>query len=265
MARCHNKDCPAKHRESLIYFAKNLKIDGLGEKTIDALLELELVHSPADFWKLTQWDLVQLPGFKFKKVENLLMALEERKNLSLSEIFTGLGIRLIGSENSKMLANFFRHRLGEVALIEFLGKAREVELEELQNVDGVGEKVAEYFYNWLHSESTEKIWVSFAESGISLDWPEEKSGGKLNGTKFVITGSFENFSRDELKKIVTDNGGKILSAISRNCDVLLAGEKAGSKLKKAEELEIKIWDEQKICDELDIKVSAPQDDNLSLF
>ena len=107
--------------------------------------------------------------------------------------------------------------------------------------------------------------MSFAESGISLDWPEEKSGGKLNGTKFVITGSFENFSRDELKKIVTDNGGKILSAISRNCDVLLAGEKAGSKLKKAEELEIKIWDEQKICDELDIKVSAPQDDNLSLF
>lgn len=265
VARCRNAACPAKHREGLIYFAKNLKIDGLGEKTIDALLELNLVHSPADFWKLDQFDLIQLPGFKFKKVENLLMALEERKKLSLAEIFTGLGIRLIGSENSKMLANFFRHKLGEISLIEFLGKAREVELEELQNVDGVGAKVAEYFYNWLHAESTEKVWVGFAESGITLDWPEEKNGGKLTGTKFVITGSFENFSRDELKKIITDNGGKILSAISKNCDVLLAGEKAGSKLKKAEELEIKIWDEEKICDELGITPSTPQNENLSLF
>ena len=265
VARCDNESCPARHRESLIHFAKSLKIDGLGESTIDAMLELGLIHSPADFWHLDQFDLIQLPGFKFKKVENLMMSLEVRKKLLLAEIFTGLGIRLIGSENSKMLANFFQQKLGEVELREFLVMAKDIELEELQNVDGVGEKVAKQFYDWLHSEITETIWQRFTDAKISLVWPKEKGDGKLNGIKFVITGSFINFGRDELKKIITDNGGKILSAISKNCDVLLAGEKAGSKLKKAEELDIKVWDEEKICAELGIEMSESVEENMSLF
>ncbi len=265
VARCHNKTCPARHRESLIHFAKSLKIDGLGESTINAMLELGLIHSPADFWHLDQFDLIQLPGFKFKKVENLLMSLEDRKKLLLSEIFTGLGIRLIGSENSKMLARFFQHKLGEIELKKFLNMAKNIDLQELQNIDGVGAKVAEQFYNWLHSEITESIWNGFVEAKIALIWPEEKTDRKLNGIKFVITGSFSNFSRDEIKKIVTDNGGKILSTISKNCDVLLAGEKTGSKLKKAEELGIEIWGEEKICSKLNITSRKIEKENLSLF
>jgi DNA ligase (NAD+) len=265
IARCHNKLCPARHRESLIHFAKSLKIDGLGESTIDALLKLELIHSPADFWKLDQFDLIQLPGFKFKKVENLLLSLEARKKLTLAEILTGLGIRLIGTENAKMISAFFRSKFGELSLIQWFETAKLVPLEELQNVDGVGEKVANKFYNWLHSPLTEEIWNGFSESKITLLWPQEKNNGTLDGTKFVITGSFSNFSRDELKKIITNNGGKILSAISKNCDVLLAGEKAGSKLKKAEELDVSIWDEEKICEELDITSTKKEEANLSLF
>lgn len=259
VARCENKSCPARHRESLIHFAKSLKIDGLGESSIDAMLKLDLIHSPADFWKLDQFDLIQLPGFKFKKVENLIMSLEARKKITLAEILAGLGIRLIGSENSKMIAAFFQHKFGELPLTQWFETAKLVPLEELENVDGVGAKVADKFYEWLHSPITEEIWKGFAESNIEFVWPEEKGNGKLNGTKFVITGSFSNFSRDELKKIITDNGGKILSAISGNCDVLLAGEKAGSKLKKAEELEIEIWSETKICETLHIQTDTSKE------
>ncbi len=265
VARCHNKSCPARHRESLIHFAKSLKIDGLGESTIDALLKLELIHSPADFWKLDQFDLIQLPGFKFKKVENLLLSLEARKKLTLAEILTGLGIRLIGVENAKMISAFFRSRFGELPLLQWFETAKLVPLEELQNVDGIGEKVANKFYEWLHSPFTEEILKGFSTSGITLLWLEEENDGKFNGTKFVITGTFSGFSRDEIKTSITKNGGKILSAISSNCDILLAGEKAGSKLKKAEELGIIIWDEEKICNELEIAPKLQEEDNLSLF
>ncbi|MBT3349401.1 NAD-dependent DNA ligase LigA [bacterium] len=254
VARCENGNCPARHRESLLHFAKNLKIDGLGESTIDALLALDLVHSPADFWKLDQWDLVQLPGFKFKKVENLLLALEARKKLELAEIIFGVGIRLIGAENAKLFSHFFREKFGEIPLPDFLEKSRSVPLEDFENVDGVGEKVAQKFHAWLHDSATEIFWKNLADAGVELFWRERKnSDGKLSGEKIVITGSFENFSRDELKKIATDSGAKILSAISANCTILFAGEKAGSKLKKAEELGVKIWNEKQICDALGIQ------------
>lgn len=265
VARCENKSCPARHRESLIHFAKSLKIDGLGESTIDALLKLELIHSPADFWKLDQFDLIQLPGFKFKKVENLLLSLEAKKELQLSEILAGLGVRLIGSENAKMIAAFFQHKFGDLPLQEWFETAKTVSLEELQNVDGVGEKVANKLYDWLHSDRTKVLINDFSNAGITLLWKKETNNGKLNGTKFVITGGFTNFSRDELKKIITDNGGKILSAISGNCDVLLAGEKAGSKLKKAEELQIEVWDEEKICEVLEITPNHNKTETPSLF
>lgn len=265
VARCENKSCPARHRESLIHFAKSLKIDGLGESTIDALLKLDLIHSPADFWKLDQFDLIQLPGFKFKKVENLLLSLEDKKELQLSKILAGLGIRLIGNENAKLIAAFFQHKFGELPLPIWFQTAQKVPLEELQNIDGVGEKVANKLYDWLHSEQTKQLIDDFSNAGITLLWKKEINNGKLNGTKFVITGSFTNFSRDELKKIITDNGGKILSAISRNCNVLLAGEKTGSKLKKAEELGIEIWDEKKIYEILTIAPQENQKEKLSLF
>lgn len=265
VARCENKECPARHRESLIHFAKSLKIDGLGESTIDALLKLDLIHSPADFWKLDQFDLIQLPGFKFKKVENLILSLEAKKELQLSEILSGLGIRLIGSENAKMIATFFQHKFGDLPLQEWFETAKTVSLEELKNVDGVGGKVANKLYTWLHSENTKQLINDFSNTGTTLLWKKETNDGKLNGTKFVITGSFSSFSRDELKKIIADNGGKILSAISGNCDVLLAGEKAGSKLKKAEELQIEVWDETKVCEKLEITQQKREIEPLSLF
>ena len=253
IARCENKDCPARHREKLIYFAHMLKIDGLGQKTIETLLDTELIHSPVDLWKLKPLDLAQLPNFKEKKIHNLLNALEEKKKLMLTEIFTGIGIRLIGTENAKVFADFFREKFGEFKISELNKNIVHTNLEELINIDGVGDKVAENFYEFINSKRGKELFSGFAEIGIELMWPKKTEASlTFEGKKFVITGSFENFSRDELKKIITDKGGKVLSAISKNVDVLCVGENPGSKLKKAEELGVEVWNEGKINEKLEI-------------
>ncbi|MCF7906233.1 NAD-dependent DNA ligase LigA [Candidatus Gracilibacteria bacterium] len=255
VARCENAECPARHRESLYHFAKVLDIEGLGTKTIDALLELELIHTPADFWKLTQFDLVSLPGFKHKKIFNLLDALEARKSLSLAEIFTGLGIRFVGTENAKLIAEFFRERLGEFQILDeklYTGSIHST-VEDLLSVDGIGPQVAESFIEFWHRSSTKKLLKDFKTLGIKILWNHVHEAQIFSGKKFVITGSFEQFSRDELKKIVSDRGGKILSSVSSNVDILLAGEKPGSKLKKSQELGVEVWEEEQILNKLGMK------------
>lgn len=247
--RCTNPNCPAKKQESLIFFAEKLKIDGLGRKTVEAMLELELIHTPADFWSLQALDLANLPGFKAKKITNLLEALEDKKQLTLSEIFAGLGIRHIGNENAKIIADFFQEKFGKIdltGLLEIISQEK-ITSEDLLHQDGIGSTVAESFSEFIGSESTKKLFEKFLQNGIEILWEEKSTttNPEISGKKFVITGTFESHSRDEIKKILTDQGGKILSAISKNTDVLLAGEKAGSKLKKAEELEIEIWKEEK--------------------
>jgi DNA ligase (NAD+) len=248
IARCENKNCPAQHREHLFYFAKNLKIEGLGPRTIDELLKLDLIKSPPDFWNLKPLDLAQLPGFKLKKIENLITALNERKQLQFNEILVGAGIRFIGSENAKILTDFFRTKFGDFLINNFVQNARVISIEELKNTDGIGETVAKAIFDFIQNDFAENLFLNFEKNGISIIWSKEKiKNNLLDGKKFVITGTFENFSRDELKKIISDGGGKIMSAISKNVDILLTGKNPGSKLKKAEELDIEIWDEQKIC------------------
>jgi DNA ligase (NAD+) len=258
--RCLNGNCPARHRENLYYFAKTLKIDGLGNKTIDALLELELIKTPPDFWKLTAFDLAMLPGFKQKKIFNLLESLKNQKTFTLAEIFTSLGIRLIGQENAKLLADFLTHKFGEFPITNFIQNINDLSSEEALNIDGVGEKVARAFYDFWQQPSSQKLITEFFTVGITLHWPEKNTENlKFSGQKFLITGSFSSISRDELKKKISDQGGKILSSISKNVDILCAGEKPGSKLKKAQEIEtIKIWDETNIIKELGIEVTESE-------
>ncbi|MCF7918030.1 NAD-dependent DNA ligase LigA [Candidatus Gracilibacteria bacterium] len=254
VARCENSKCPARHRESLYHFANILKIDGLGPKTIDGLLELELVHSPADLWKLDQFDLAMMPNFKHRKIFNLLDSLEAKKKLLLSEIFVGLGIRFVGSENAKLLADFLRNKFGEFPLSSLNKKFIQLKVGDFLQIDGVGEQVAKSFYEFFSVSAGQKLVENFVNVGVEILWKNiDESTLILQGKKFVITGSFESFSRDELKKMIGDRGGKILSAISASAGVLLAGEKAGSKLRNAEELGIEIWNEERILKELGIE------------
>ena len=252
--RCKNINCPARHRESLYYFANTLKIDGLGTKTIDALLELKLIQSPPDFWKLTSFDLAMLPGFKQKKIYNLLKALKNRKKLTLSEILSGLGIRMIGVENAKILADFFREKYGKFSIDQAIKIMRKTTEKEFLHIDGIGEKVAKAIAKFIQSKRAEKLFQDFQDNGVKILWLKKNNGTqKLSGLKFVITGNFEHFSRDELKKIISDQGGKILSAVSKNMNILCVGKKAGTKLKKAQKIKnVEIWYENQIMHELEI-------------
>lgn len=253
IARCENLDCPARHRQSLFYFANTLDIEGLGPKSIEAMLELKLVQTPADFWKLKPLDLATVPGFKQKKIENLIAALEAKKEFTLAEIFTGLGIRLVGTENAKIFARYFKEQLHSPTLKKLNEYLCRFDTEDLQeafiHLDGVGEKVGMEMTNYLNFTSTFKLFKDFETIGIELHWPKEviNTDSIFSGKRFVITGSFEAFSRDEIKQMITRGGGKIMSAISANADVLICGTKPGSKLTKAQDLGLDIWDEAKIA------------------
>ncbi len=265
IARCINPECPAQHRETLFYFANILKIDGLGPKTIEALLDLELIHTPADLWKLQALDMAPIPGFKNKKITNLLQALEAKKQLTLSEIFTGLGIRMIGTENAKLLADYYQEKFGKFPLKDFLTHSAEITINKLKNVDGIGEKVAESFALFLHQDSTKKLFKDFTDVELEILWIDQEKITDPNFTdkKFVITGSFQNFSRDEIKKMVADRGGKILSSVSKNLNTLIVGAKPGSKLKKAEELgSIEIWNEEILQEKLGIEIQEKAQESL---
>jgi len=243
VSRCLFEQCPARQRESLIYFAQVLSIDGLGEKTVQDLLALNLIKTPADFWRLDHFDLALLPGFKHRKVFLLLDALEAKKKLLLSDIFASIGIRLVGKENAKLFAQFFYDRFGSFSLEEFLPFFDVISCEELSHLDGIGAKVAESFFEALHSDFFRQLFLDFVSLGIDLLWIPKSTNLFLAGQKFIITGSFQRLSRDEIKKLIVDAGGKVLSVVSRNVDVALVGENPGSKLKEIQTLNLEIWDE----------------------
>jgi DNA ligase (NAD+) len=259
VVRCKNIDCQGKHRQSLFYFADILNIDGLGKQTIKHLLELELIHTPADFWKLTEFDLAMMPNFKHKKIYNLITALKNRKKLELWEIFTGLGVRLVGKENSKTFAQYFRDNFGEISLEKMIEIIKEFNITQLQeslnNIDGIGEKVGKSFAHFLQNKRTIKLFDDFLKMGIEIFWTEIKNDNlKFKNQKFLITGSFDKFSREELKKIIVDHGGKILSSVSKNLNILIVGKNPGGKLKKAKELgNIDIWEEIKMIENLELE------------
>jgi DNA ligase (NAD+) len=265
VVRCENISCPARHRESLYHFANVLKIEGLGPKTIDQLLELELIHSPADFWRLTQFDLAMIPGFKQRKIFNLLHALKEKQRLILSDIFVGLGIRLIGSENAIILSDFLGEKFGNFSLQKLNNFFDQLKEEDFIAIDGIGEHVAKNFYSFFTKEKNQRLVENFGAVGVEILWKKKVQKDQfLQGKKFVITGSFDAWSREELKKIITDHGGKILSSISSHVDILLAGEKAGSKLSKAQKLDIGIWNEDTILKYLGEK-NEKQKQKMKLF
>ena len=271
--RCLNTECSGAHRQRLFYFADTLKIDGLGKKTIEYLLDLELIHTPADLWKLNQFDLALLPNFKHKKIFNLLNSLETKKRMELWEIFAGLGIRMIGKENAKIFAHYFRDKFHSPSIKSFNQIIkRNFSIESFSNIDGIGKKVAEQFLNYLEKASTKKLFGTFETIGLEIYWPKIRTKNlKFLDKTFLITGSFENFSRDELKKIITDEGGKILSAVSKNLSILCAGNKPGSKLKKIEtfneilDIKIEIWNESQILKKCEIKSSTTSKTQNSLF
>jgi len=275
--RCDNRDCEARAEEGLFYFANQLDIEGLGTKTVEALLELELIKNPADFWALSATDLSMLPGFKTKKIHNLLAQLEKAKTLPFWLLLAGMGIRLVGGEMAKLLTDFWREKFGIFTISEFLHaiESDETALENIESVHGIGPKCAKNVQIYFRDNNHIQLWKKFIAHGITLEWKEKISNSEFAEKNFLVTGTFSTWGRKEIEQYLEDNGGKILSSVSTNLDILLVGENPGSKIEKAQKIntktpgKIEIWNEEKIREKIPIDAASDKKikggENLQLF
>ena len=238
--RCVNPICPAILKESLKHFASRraMNIERLGDKMIETLVDKGLVKSFSDLYRLTFDQLIQLERQGEKSVSNLLESIDQSRKTTLSRLIFALGIRFVGETTAKDLARRF-------GTIEALASATK---EDLLSVEGVGPKLAESVVKALSNKSLLHEINELKKLGVTYE-PETKrhagaASNTLAGKKFVITGTLP-LPRDEVKDLIEAHGGETSGSVSKKTDYVLAGDEAGSKLKKAEELGIKIidWDE----------------------
>lgn len=243
--RCPNPNCPAMVRETLRYFASRqaMDIEGMGIKMIEQLLEKDLLKGLADIYRLHDHygALVALERQGEKSIENLLAGIENSKTQPLWRLLTGLNIRHVGSSNARILEKQFG-TIDEIA---------QQSVEELAAVDEIGPVIAESVYNFFHSDFGTKLIDDLKVEGLNMGSPVEKqadTSGVLTGKTLVVTGTLTQFTRDEAKELIRKHGGKASGSVSTKTDYLVAGEKAGTKLTKAEELNVPVLSESEFLE-----------------
>ncbi len=257
--RCTNPDCFAQDRERFIHFATVMNIDGLGEKVIDALLEAQLVDEIPDLFHLTRNDLLQLPFFKERKSDKLIEAIQKAKTIGLERFLFALGIRHVGEETAIDLADYFRQEQmqkertqptdgvetthsGLKDIHALLILVQEMKRDKLQEVEGFGTVVSEQIMDWFENERSIALLKKLADCGIEFIEEEKPLSLRLKGMTFVVTGTLQSLSRDQIKERIRQNGGKVVSAVTRKTSFLLLGEndKATTKEKTAKKLGVKV-------------------------
>lgn len=243
VVRCINPTCPATLRRNLIHFASRaaMDIEGLGPAAIDQLLENQLISSAADLYKLTEEQLVSLERFAEISARNLVEAIAKSKSNPLSRLLFGLGIRGIGERAAQLLARNFGN-------MEAVCRASK---EEISSIDGFGEIMAESVWDYFQDPKALNLIEQFRQAGLNFTEPTENTGQALTGKTFVLTGTLPTYTRQEAKALIEKNGGKVTSAVSSKTDFVLAGEEAGSKLTKAQQLGIPILSEEEFRSLLD--------------
>ena len=242
VARCSGGlHCRAQRVQALIHFAsrKALDIQGLGDKLIEQLVQDGRVHSPADLFALTLADWAALPRMAEKSAQNILAALEAAKATTLPRFIYALGIREVGNVSADLLARHYR----ELPALMAAGEA------DLQAIDGIGPVMAQYIRHFFMDDANRAVIAALQAAGIhwpAVEAPVVAAGSPLAGKTVVITGTLPTMTRDEAAAHVARLGGKTSSAVSKKTDYLLAGDKAGSKLEKAQSLGVAIIDEAQL-------------------
>lgn len=234
--RCPNIACPARLREGVLYFASRnaMDIESLGEKLVDQLVETGLVKGYGDLYRLTFDQLVQLERMGKKSSENLLSQIHQSKDRGLARLLNALSIPMVGQTVAKLLAEHFQS----------LEKLQAASVEEITQVSGVGERIAENVHAFLHSSHGRAVVQDLASVGVEMTAPrEELVSEALLGKTVVVTGTLEKYSREEIHELIRKHGGKAGSSISKKTDYLVAGASAGSKLEKAEKLGVPVLSE----------------------
>ena len=235
---CQNRSCPAQLKESIKHFASKgaMDIDGLGDKLIEALVDKELIRNVSDLYTLTLEQLSSMERMADKSGQNILSSLDKSRDTTLGRFLYALGIRHVGEQTGRVLADEFKD----------FESIRNAEVDSLESIEGVGPIVARSVRNFFCDGKNKYTIKRLFQLGIKFSEIPEKRSDVLKGLTFVITGRFENQSRQEMKGIIQSAGGKVSSSVSKMTDYLVAGENAGSKLQKANELGVNLISENKL-------------------
>jgi DNA ligase (NAD+) len=240
VTRCINNSCPAIVQGAIIHWARRdaLDIEGLGEKWVRQFVEKGLVHSVADLYDLTVERLLPMDRMGEKLAQNLVDAIAASKTRPWSSVLYALGIRHVGSVNAKTLAQHF-------PTVDQLAQAAP---EEIEAVHTIGPEIAQSVAEWFQNHANHELIERLKQAGVQLSAsPEEMAAGEaagpLNGKTFVLTGTLPTLTRNEASDLIEAAGGKVTSSVSKATDYVVAGEKAGSKLAKAEKLGIEVLSE----------------------
>ena len=237
---CVNAACPAQVIRNIEHFVSRGAMDivGLGIKIVEQLVEAGLVMDVADLYTLSKPDLLSLEGFAEKKVDNLLAAIEASKTQSLNRLLSALGIRGVGEVGAVDLARHYGS----------LDRISTVTVDELLEIEGVGPNIAQAVMDWFNTESNQVVLQKLKAAGV---WPISEISTsvigddlRFTGQTFVITGTLPNLSRTGTKELIEQNGGRVISSVSKKTSYLVLGENPGSKLEKANSLGVPVLDEE---------------------
>ncbi|MDR6225895.1 NAD-dependent DNA ligase LigA [Desmospora profundinema] len=240
--RCINPQCPAQTREGIIHFVSRgaMNIEGLGEKVVTQLFEAGLIRGPADLYDLKEEDVLPLERMGEKSVDNLLNAIRVSKGNSLERILFGLGIRFVGSKGAQVLAAHFKN----------IHSLMEADRDELESIDEIGPKMAESIVTYFEKPEVQETIRRLEHAGVNLVYQGPDPGREVvvdspfAGKTVVLTGTLESMSRKDAGARIEALGGKVTGSVSKSTDLLVAGVKAGSKLKKAQDLGVPVVEEK---------------------
>lgn len=234
--RCTNPECPAQLLRVLIHFCSRdaMDIEGLGPAILSLFVEKGIIKTPNDIYSITKEEISELEGLGEKSADNLLGAIEKSKSNDLSKLIFALGIRHIGQKAGKLLASKFSD----------MDALMEASAEEISSIDGFGDIMAQSVENFFSLPQSRELIASLKESGVNMKSENVQKGNTFEGKTFVLTGTLPTLKRAEAAKIIESLGGKASSSVSKKTDYVLAGEDAGSKLRKAVELGITIITEE---------------------
>lgn len=237
--RCVNPQCPSAIFRSIVHFASRnaMNIDGMGPALIQSLIDAGHIHSPADLYYLNKEQLQGLERMGDKSAENVLTALESSRKNPLSRLIFGMGIRNIGQKAAELLC----------ARFPSMEEVQSASLEELNAIDGFGEIMASSLREYFDRPESQALVERFRAAGVNMTEPRQVESDLLVGLTFVITGTLPTLSRTEATERIQRNGGKVSSSVSKRTSYLLAGEEAGSKLTKANQLGVPVIGEEELA------------------
>ena len=246
--RCINPKCPAQIKEGMIHFVSRnaMNIDGLGEKVIIQLFDANLIKDVADLYKLTYEQLIGLERMGDKSVNKLLAAIEASKDNSLERLLFGLGIRHVGAKAARVLAEEYNE----------MDKLMAANAADLVAINEIGEKMADAIVTYFSQEECIQLINELKACGVNMSYKGKRKAEAVEsdsyfvGKTVVLTGKMEEYGRTEAKEMIEALGGNVTGSVSKKTDLVIAGEDAGSKLKKAQDLGIEIWNEAQLLAEL---------------